>query len=259
YVDEVLGRGLVPADFAAFRRQRRRWAQGAMQILRRHAGALFGRSGLSWAQRYHFAAGWLPWVGDTLHLVFTLAAIVWSLGVLLAPAYFSLPIALFVAPLAVFVLARMLLGPLLYARRVTRNPADIAGAALAGMGLSHAIARGMLAGLARRRAVFEITRKATGTDTPRRARESLGGVAEEAALLALLATCALAFAVVYPDGDTDARRWIALLAMQALPYAAALACAALPAAPKSAAERIRGRGLARASRAAEAQTPTLAR
>lgn len=259
YVDEVLGRGLVPADFAAFRRQRRRWAQGAMQILRRHAGALFGRSGLSWAQRYHFAAGWLPWVGDTLHLVFTLAAIVWSLGVLLAPAYFSLPITLFVAPLAVFVLARMLLGPLLYARRVTRNPADIAGAALAGMGLSHAIARGMLAGLARRRAVFEITRKATGTDTPRRARESLGGVAEEAALLALLATCALAFAVVYPDGDTDARRWIALLAMQALPYAAALACAALPAAPKSAAERIRGRGLARASRAAEAQTPTLAR
>ena len=33
YVDQVQGSGLVPADFAAYRRQRRRWAQGAMQTL----------------------------------------------------------------------------------------------------------------------------------------------------------------------------------------------------------------------------------
>jgi exo-beta-1,3-glucanase (GH17 family)/cellulose synthase/poly-beta-1,6-N-acetylglucosamine synthase-like glycosyltransferase len=238
YVDEVLGRGLVPADFAAYRRQRRRWAQGAMQILRRHAAALLGRSGLTWAQRYHFAAGWLPWVGDMLHLVFSIAAILWSLGVLLAPAYFSLPIALFVAPLAVFVLARLLLGPLLYARRVTRSAADIAGAALAGMGLSHAIARGMLAGLARRRAVFEVTRKATSTPAPPAARERLGGVAEEAVLLVLLAACALAFALLYPADEADARRWILLLALQALPYAAALACALLSRWPQPAQQAV---------------------
>ena len=70
YVDEVLGSGLVPTDFAAYQRQRRRWAQGAMQILRTHRQALFGRSSLSLAQRYHFVAGWLPWVGDGLHLFF---------------------------------------------------------------------------------------------------------------------------------------------------------------------------------------------
>ncbi len=80
YVDRVLGTGLVPTDFAAYRRQRRRWAQGAMQILRRHAGALFGRSPLRPGQRYHFVAGWLPWLGDALHLVFSLAAMAWTVG-----------------------------------------------------------------------------------------------------------------------------------------------------------------------------------
>ena len=36
YVDAVLGRGLTPADFGAFKVQRFRWAFGAMQILKRH-------------------------------------------------------------------------------------------------------------------------------------------------------------------------------------------------------------------------------
>lgn len=62
YVDRVYGRGLTPESFAALRSQRRRWALGAMQILKGHAGALLGRSRLSLAQRYHFIAGWLPWL-----------------------------------------------------------------------------------------------------------------------------------------------------------------------------------------------------
>ena len=42
------------------------------------------------------------------------------------------------------------------------------GSALAGMALSHAIARGVFGGLAFRRAVFEITRKASGKDAKAR-------------------------------------------------------------------------------------------
>ena len=51
-------------------RQRQRWARGGIQILRRHAASLWGRSALSLGQRYHFLAGWLPWLGDALHLRF---------------------------------------------------------------------------------------------------------------------------------------------------------------------------------------------
>ncbi len=229
YVDRVLGTGLVPADFGAYRRQRRRWAQGAMQILRRHAGALFGPSSLRLGQRYHFVAGWLPWLGDALHLVFSLAAMAWTLGFLAAPHLFGLPIALFVVPLTVFFLARLILGPLLYWRRVPCPMPDIAGAALAGMGLSHSIARGVVAGLVGRRAVFEVTRRSgpsSGPAAPPGQRHAwLTDVREEAALLVGLLACVAALAARRVAGDIASVVWMAVLGMQALPYLAALACA----------------------------------
>jgi exo-beta-1,3-glucanase (GH17 family)/cellulose synthase/poly-beta-1,6-N-acetylglucosamine synthase-like glycosyltransferase len=226
YVDRVLGAGLVPADFGAYRRQRRRWAQGAMQILRRHAGALFGRSSLRPGQRYHFAAGWLPWLGDALHLVFSLAALVWTAGFLLAPDLFGLPTGLFVAPLAVFFLARLVLAPLLYWRRVPCGTADVAGAALAGMGLSHSIARGVIAGLTGQRAVFQVTRRGGAVAATAGGRYVwLADVREEAALLLGLLGCMAALAT-QPPGDGARTVWMIVLAMQALPYVAALVCAA---------------------------------
>ena len=230
YVDSVLGTGLVPADFGAYRRQRRRWAQGAMQILRRHAGALFGVSPLRLGQRYHFIAGWLPWMGDALHLLFSLAAMVWTVGFLAAPQLFGLPIALFVVPLAVFFLARLVLGPLLYWRRVPCSPTDIAGAALAGMGLSHSIACGVIAGLTGRRAVFHVTRRndaATAAASAHGVRATLTAVREEAALLLALLACIAAMELQQGHGDTALAVWTAVLGMQALPYAGALTCALL--------------------------------
>jgi exo-beta-1,3-glucanase (GH17 family)/cellulose synthase/poly-beta-1,6-N-acetylglucosamine synthase-like glycosyltransferase len=227
YVDQVFGAGLVPADFGAYRRQRQRWAQGAMQILRRHAGALFGPSPLRRGQRYHFVAGWLPWIGDALHLVFSFAAMAWTLGFLLAPQWFGLPTALFVVPLAVFFLARLVLGPLLYWRCVPCSATGIAGAALAGMGLSHSVARGIIAGLAGRRAVFHVTRRVAPTAKPAAGgkRGWLADVREEAALLLGLLACIATLAVHREPGDTALAMWMIVLGMQSLPYAAALACA----------------------------------
>ncbi len=233
YVDRVFGAGLVPADFGAYRRQRQRWAQGAMQILRRHAGALFGASPLRRGQRYHFVAGWLPWIGDALHLVFSFAAMAWTLGFLFAPQWFGLPTALFVVPLAVFFLARLVLGPLLYWRCVPCPPSGIAGAALAGMGLSHSIARGIIAGLTGRRAVFHVTRRVAAVAPtapaakPRVANKYawLADVREEAALLLGLLACIATLAVHREPGDTALAMWMIVLGMQSLPYAAALACA----------------------------------
>ncbi len=230
YVDSVLGTGLVPADFGAYRRQRRRWAQGAMQILRRHAGALFGRSPLRAGQRYHFVAGWLPWMGDALHLLFSLAALAWTIGLLAAPQVFGVPPLLFVVPLTVFFVIRLILGPLLYWRRVACPPADIVGAALAGMGLSHSIARGIIAGLAGRRAVFQVTRRSDASSMasrPRGLRATLSTVKEEAALLLGLLACIAAVALHREPGNTALDAWLVVLGMQTLPYAGALACALL--------------------------------
>jgi hypothetical protein len=81
-------------------------------------------------------------------------------------------------------------------------------------------------GLMSKQAVFEITRKAAG----RASRASgLAAVREEAALLAALLACIVTLAWRREPGDVAIALWMGVLAMQALPYAAALACAAISA------------------------------
>jgi hypothetical protein len=218
YVDRRYGAGLLPADFAAYRRQRQRWAQGAMQILRQNAGSLLGRSRLRFAQRYHFVAGWLPWMGDALHLVFSLAALAWTVGLLAAPHAFAVPALGFLVPLAVFFAVRVVGAPLLYGRRVGCSLGDLAGAAVAGMALSHPIARGVWAGVAGQAGTFVVTRKGAASRTRRDA-----GLREERVLLTALALAAFAMVVRRPAGEAEMFAWVAVLTLQAVPYAVAIA------------------------------------
>ena len=235
YVDAVMGEGLTPDSFLAFKKQRRRWAQGGMQICKAHWRELLGRGikppqhGLSLGQRYHFLAGWLPWMGDALHLIFVGAALVWTAGVLALPQYFSLPVALFMMPLAMFCAAKLVMGPLLYWRRVPCSGGSIVGASVAGMALSHAIARGVLAGLFTKAGVFQITAKGG------RAAAShawAAAVREEMLLLVALVVAIAAVAVTRKAGHAESLLWILMLALQALPYLAAMVCAAAAALPE---------------------------
>jgi exo-beta-1,3-glucanase (GH17 family)/cellulose synthase/poly-beta-1,6-N-acetylglucosamine synthase-like glycosyltransferase len=230
YVDRVLGTGLLPRDFVAYARQRRRWALGAMQILRTHARSLLSRSGLSAAQRYHFLAGWLPWWGDALHLLFSVVMMIFSLGMVYWPTRIEPPLWLFVAPLMAFFAARLLIGPVLYARCVPCSLADRLGAAVAGMALSHSVARGVLQGLRGRRAVFEITRKSTGSldgpqaDASYRGPPIARGIEQEIALLAGLLFCIGLLGLSRSDSDMGRLGWMAILFIQSLPYGAAVLC-----------------------------------
>ncbi len=193
-----------------------------MQILRRHAGMLAGHSGLTTGQRYHFLAGWLPWIGDALHLIFSFAALLWTLAVLLAPSFFKLPHPLFVLPLGVFFLSRLSFGPLLYWRRVDCGLADRCGAALAGMALSHTVARGVLAGLWGTHGVFHVTTRRPGNATNRRMPNELR---EQILLLAALWLGMLATLWLRQPLDATTVAWVAILALQSLPYLSALVVA----------------------------------
>ena len=242
YVDQVLGHGLTPDGFAAFKKQRYRWAQGGMQILKAHAKSLLTgpRGTLSAGQRYHFLAGWLPWVGDALHLVFALAAVAWTLGAAFAPRWVTLPTALFMLPLATFVVAKLLLGPLLYWRRVPCSLVDIAGASLAGMGVSHGIARGVMAGLFGGAARFVVTDKGVGLNddlgsgrvadsaVDRDKQGAWHDVREELLMLLALVSAAVLLAWEVSQSALGIRfetlLWIAVLFVQALPYLAAVVC-----------------------------------
>jgi exo-beta-1,3-glucanase (GH17 family)/cellulose synthase/poly-beta-1,6-N-acetylglucosamine synthase-like glycosyltransferase len=105
YIPKSYGKGLMPDTFTDYKKQRFRWAYGAIQILRHHRGELLARqpSQLTNGQRYHFLAGWLPWVADGTNLLFSLAALLWSLAMLIAPKQVDPPLVVFSAlPLALF-------------------------------------------------------------------------------------------------------------------------------------------------------------
>lgn len=226
YVDRVLGRGLTPADFAAYKSQRFRWAYGAMQILRAHFPALVGSSRLGLGQRYHFLTGWFGWFADALHLVFTLLALLWSLGMLLEPGWFSVPLPAFLLPILLFALLKGVFGMVLYRVRVPSRWTDTLAAALASLALSHAIARGVWKGLLGGAHPFERTAKR------RRLRRRAGAwtaVREEALMLLGLLVAALALGLRYGVELVELRLWIAILLAQALPYAAAVLTAGIAA------------------------------
>lgn len=220
YVDEEFGKGLTPADFKSFKSQRFRWAFGAMQILKARWGWLTQPGPLSAGQRFHFLTGWFSWFGDALHFVFTFAALLWTIGMIALPEHFTLPIDLFLVPLLGFFLAKAAFGPILYAARVRCGAADAAGAALASMALSHAIAAGVWAGLTRKEGAFVKTAKSW------KARVTggvLGAAKEESLMLVALALGILGMA--WRDGfdHRETTLWMLILAAQSLPYVSALA------------------------------------
>ncbi|MBI4183637.1 MAG: glycosyltransferase [Proteobacteria bacterium] len=232
YVERSYGRGLMPDTFTDYRKQRYRWAYGAVQILRRYAGEILGLapSRLTLGQRYHFVAGWLPWLADGLNLFFTVGALLWSAAIMLAPKHVDPPLEVYVWPAMVlfaFKLAKILY---LYPGRVGATLAQTAGAALAGLALSHTIGKAVVQGVVTRDLGFFRTPKCENQPALVRA---IVEVSEEAALTLALWTAAAGVAVAQGGDTPGVWMWVFALAVQSLPYLAAVLVAlvnALPAA-----------------------------
>ncbi len=246
YIDEVLGRGLTPSNFAGYKSQRFRWAFGAMQILKRRWNWLLGRQdaarkdsaregkpivkrrGLTAGQRFHFLTGWFSWFADALHLFFTLASLAWTVGMLLNPENFSLPLDLFVIPVLGFFVLKAWFGPSLYRARVPCGWRDVFGASVASMALSHSIARGILAGLIQKQGTFVVTPKSWQTGKKKSAFAWLSAVREEA-LMAFAIILAIGSVLALMPRQYESLLWVGILATQAIPYLSSLACALISA------------------------------
>jgi hypothetical protein len=136
------------------------------------------------------------------------------------PQYFSLPMQLFLIPVIGFFVAKAVFGIVLYRARVPCGWRDTITAAIASMGLSLAIARGILHGLTRKKTAFVVTAKS------RRLGES-GFAAFAPAREELLMALALGLAVygmIRTFGGTyiEGKLWVAILCAQAIPYLSAL-------------------------------------
>ncbi|KWU17929.1 glycosyltransferase family 2 protein [Burkholderia cenocepacia] len=218
YVDHVMGRGLPPATFASFRSQRRRWALGAMQIMKGHARQLFWPSKLTFAQRYHFIAGWLPWMSEALQLAGTTLSIAWTAAMLVAPTVIAPPIAAMLTLVFSVPVIRFVMGVGAFRIRVGTNWRDTFGAALAAMSVIYATAEGVLAGLLGKHAKFIVTAKGKSAGSG----NMFAAVKRELWLTGLLWLGAVLTFLSYERGHTEPEAWSAALMVLSLPYVATL-------------------------------------
>jgi hypothetical protein len=230
YSKKSFGRGVMPDDYNAFRKQRYRWAYGAMRIVRANAGALFNpfNRELTAGQRWHFITGWLPWVGDALGLVFLGLGLAWSAGLIFDPVRFEFPIALFMLPsvaLFVFKIVQILA---LYANRVPCGLADRIGAAVAGLALSHSIGKAVWKGLFSNSLPFLRTPKMK--DAPALV-QGLVMAREELVILALTWAALLGVGIGHHWATLETRLWCLVLLTQSLPYLASVGVSILAAMP----------------------------
>jgi exo-beta-1,3-glucanase (GH17 family)/cellulose synthase/poly-beta-1,6-N-acetylglucosamine synthase-like glycosyltransferase len=232
YVPHSYGKGLMPDTFASYRSQRFRWAYGAMQIMRHHLADLLGltRSGLSSGQRYHFIAGWLPWIADGVNLLFNIAALYWTTAMLLAPLRVDPPLIIFsLLPLVLFCFK---LAKIIYLYRgvhIVGTARQTFAAALAGLALSHTIARAIWQGL--------FTRSMPFLRTPKLEQHSallhaLLVAREEALMTIALWLGAGALAWYNDTGMLDLLLWIIVLLVQSIPYLTTLLVSVISASPR---------------------------
>jgi exo-beta-1,3-glucanase (GH17 family)/cellulose synthase/poly-beta-1,6-N-acetylglucosamine synthase-like glycosyltransferase len=220
YTPTSYGRGLMPDTFIDFKKQRFRWAYGAMQILKRHARAFFLEGGpLALGQRYHFVAGWLPWVADGCNMLFNLAALAWSVAMILDPRRIDPPLVMYsVLPLSLFTfkLAKLVH---LYRVRVGANFRQTVAAAVAGLALTHTIGVAVVKGLLTRSEPFFRTPK---MGQSARWLSALAAARDETVMMLGLWLAAWGVAHSVQQHGPDRFAWIVVLMIQSVPYLSTL-------------------------------------
>jgi len=230
YCKESFGRGLMPDTFSGYMTQRFRWVYGAMQIIKRHWRHFLPNknSALTSAQRYYFVAGWLPWFSDALALLFTVTSLVLTALLVADPRHSELPVDAFLLPTIGLFAFKVLRGLWLYKARVACSLFQALGAALAGLSLTHTVARGTLQGL--------FTSGKPFMRTPKYEQQGplVAGLLiiwQELLLLILLISGIAAMNSIEHFDNTSGRLWIAVLAVQSVPYVATLLTILISVAP----------------------------
>ncbi|MCI0668592.1 MAG: glycosyltransferase, partial [Methylococcaceae bacterium] len=221
YVKDSFGHGLTPDNLRAYMTQRFRWVYGAMQILKGHWRAFLPgkKSGLTAAQRYYFFAGWLPWMSDALALIFTLTSLVLTGLVLIEPTRGELPVVAFVLPTIGLFCFKIFRSFWLYQARVKCTLLQTLAAMVAGLALTHTVAKGVWVGL------FTSGRPFLRTPKCERTSPILAGfltIRQEILLLCLLGMGAYSIGSLEHFNNTTGKVWTAVLLVQAIPYAATL-------------------------------------
>ena len=231
YNPNSYGKGLMPDTFVDYKNQRFRWAYGAMQIMRYHFGELTGRikSHLTPGQRYHFIAGWLPWIADGVNLIFNTAALLWTAGMIFFPERIDPPLVIFsILPLSLFLFKLLKLMYLYQGMKVVVSFRQTMAAALSGLALSHTIAKAMWLGLFTSGRPFLRTPK---MEQSAALYKAVAAALEETLIMLLIWAAAAAVYFYLSLDSLDLMLWFIVLLVQSIPYMAALIMSIISAFP----------------------------
>jgi exo-beta-1,3-glucanase (GH17 family)/cellulose synthase/poly-beta-1,6-N-acetylglucosamine synthase-like glycosyltransferase len=226
YTQTRYGWGLLPCDFAAYKRQRHRWAYGGVQLIKKHWRAFLpGASRLTPQQRSQYLFGWLTWLGaEALGVLIAILNLLWMplvafLGIAVPEAVLTLPV---LATFAVTLLHFMVL----YRTRVQAPLFASLGAALSAMALQFTVGRAVADGVIKDGLPFVRTAKG-GTSGWGKAFPALW----EAVLGSLLVLGSLTLYVTNDQRVYEISVFSAVLLVQSLPFLAAVALALIERTP----------------------------
>jgi exo-beta-1,3-glucanase (GH17 family)/cellulose synthase/poly-beta-1,6-N-acetylglucosamine synthase-like glycosyltransferase len=226
YTQTRYGWGLLPCDFAAYKRQRHRWAYGGVQLIKKHWRAFLpGRSRLTPQQRSEYLFGWLTWLGaEALGVLIAVLNLIWMplvafFGIAVPEAVLTLPV---IATFAVMLLHFMVL----YQKRVQAPVFASLGAALSAMALQFTVGKAVADGLIKDGLPFVRTAKGGGSRWSRSFPALFEGV-----LGVLLLIGALMLYLTNEQGVHEIAIFSAVLLVQSLPFLAAVGLALLERSP----------------------------
>ena len=229
YTQNRYGFGLLPCDFAAYKRQRHRWAYGGVQLVKKHWRAFLpGGSRLTPQQRSQYLFGWLTWLGaEALGVVIAVLNLIWMplvafLGIAVPEAVLTLPV------LATFVVM-LLHFMVLYRARVRAPIFASLGAAISAMSLQLTVGRAVADGLIRDRLPFVRTAKG-GASLWSRAFPAFW----EGVLGGLLVLGSLTLYLTNEQEVHEVSIFSAVLLVQSLPFLAAVGLALIERSPLNA-------------------------
>ncbi len=231
YTSRSYGKGVMPDSFLDYKTQRFRWTYGAMQILRQHVSEFLGTvpTKLTSGQRYHFISGWLPWIADGVNLIFNLAAIAWSLAIIIMPDQIDPPLVIFsILPLSLFIFKIIKVLYLYHGVGIVNSFRETCAAAISGLALSHTIAKAVWLGMLTNGKPFIRTPKLQPSTALRKA---LGSASEEVYFTLVLWLSAASLYYILPLDTLDILLWIVVLLVQSLPYFSAVLVSIISAYP----------------------------
>lgn len=219
YTNRRYGFGLLPDTFAAYKRQRRRWAYGGFQLLRKHWRHLLPSvDGLSREQKREYGLGWLNWLGaEAIGVAVALLNIAWVPVV--AFADIAVPDRILTVPIVAAFAVSVAHFAVVYRLRVRVTLGEMLGAVVAAMSLQWTVAQAVGSGVLKERLPFLRTAKGGST------RSGDFPAFWEAVIAGLLLVGAATLVVTNYKEVREIYIFAVVLLVQSLPFLSAVAIA----------------------------------